>query len=91
MKLKSAMIRNRGERTRVGIRRKHGWCQLSPGRIPCRAEHWNSLFQNTLRVLQALHGVVTWLRHCTAELAVPASCAVLHVACLAAPLTELDD
>jgi len=33
MKLKSAMIRNRGEETRVGSMRKHGRCQLSTGAI----------------------------------------------------------
>ena len=37
MKLKSAMIRNRGEGTRVGSIRKHGQCQLSTGanHSPC--------------------------------------------------------
>ena len=84
MKLKSAMIRNRGEGTRVGTMEKHGRCQLRTDDGNCQTDPCNTLCGMTLRHLtQSSHDLRGW-RRSAEDVALSASSAEWGMARVAA-------
>lgn len=91
MKLKSAMIRNRGEGTRVGSEEKHGQCQLSTGVASCQTDQCNTLIGSILRRCFLVTRRPIDQAHSAAQVAATATSAECRVARTAATVLKFAD